>query len=396
MYDVGIRCTILRIQYEKQSPEFLKVRDFVYFNKQDLIYTFISFESENSFMNEIFDITEWSEQFWLNTGGTRNKKIVSNSIGEFYYFKQSFFKPGRDYKFEFWSEIIACQLGEILGFEILKYHLGYDASNIGCLSKSMHLPNEELKEGGKFLQAFDNTFNPETKEGRKHYTFELINISLKEFDLDQYLPNLIDIIIFDSVIGNGDRHQENWAFISESSIFEKSLKVTLDPESIKNLPKIIQNFLRKRLFENGSDKLNSDGHRAKLFFSKIKSFAPIYDNGSSLGRELSEQQIQTYLSNEDRLLKYVKDGVAEIHWQNKKLRHFDLIKQIKESYPEQVLKTISRIRINYDSQKLKHILDVVDKDLPKKFAGCKLSVDRKEFILKTVSLRIGLLVEVLK
>jgi hypothetical protein len=41
-------------------------------------------------MEKLYDITFWSEQPWLNTGGTRNKKIYLNPAdNELYYFKQS-------------------------------------------------------------------------------------------------------------------------------------------------------------------------------------------------------------------------------------------------------------------------------------------------------------------
>ena len=54
-------------------------------------------------MAELYNISDWSEQSWWNTGGTRDKKIYLNpDDGELYYFKQSFKKGQRDFKHEFW------------------------------------------------------------------------------------------------------------------------------------------------------------------------------------------------------------------------------------------------------------------------------------------------------
>lgn len=52
-------------------------------------------------MPKIFNISDWDEQSWLCTGGTRDKKVYLNSEdGELYCFKQSFNKGNRNYKHE--------------------------------------------------------------------------------------------------------------------------------------------------------------------------------------------------------------------------------------------------------------------------------------------------------
>jgi hypothetical protein len=70
----------------------------------------------------LYNITEeWNEQPWFSTGGTRAKKYLQSPDSKFYYFKRSQLKPGKDYRFEFWSEIIAYELGTQLGFNMLRY-----------------------------------------------------------------------------------------------------------------------------------------------------------------------------------------------------------------------------------------------------------------------------------
>ncbi len=111
-------------------------------------------------MAKLYNITEWSEQPWLNTGGTRNKKNYLNPAdNELYYFKQSLKREKKDYKYEFWSEIIAYEIGQMCGFNILPYHVAVRGKEVGCISKSMINPDkEELVEGGRYIQAFDNSF----------------------------------------------------------------------------------------------------------------------------------------------------------------------------------------------------------------------------------------------
>ena len=60
--------------------------------------------------------------------------------------------------------------------------------------------DEELIEGGKYLQAYENSFNPELKESRELYSLQLIENSLEKFKLGEYMEQIIEIIIFDSII----------------------------------------------------------------------------------------------------------------------------------------------------------------------------------------------------
>lgn len=159
-------------------------------------------------MPQIFDITNWNEQRWLNTGGTRNKKVYVNpDDNELYYFKQSLKREKKDYKYEFWSEIIAYEVGEMCGFNILPYHIAIRGNEVGCISKSMISANEELVEGGRYIQALDSTFNPEDVKLRHQYTFELITASLAFVGLKSTIQILLTCwyLIHSLVIAIGTR-----------------------------------------------------------------------------------------------------------------------------------------------------------------------------------------------
>jgi hypothetical protein len=201
-------------------------------------------------MAKLYDISNWNEQSWWNTGGTRDKKIYLNpEDNELYYFKQSFKKGQRDYKHEFWSEIIASEIGIMLGFNVLEYNIAIRGKITGCISKSMiNQTSEELIEGGKYLQAFDNTFNPENVKLRNQYNFELIVNALTSFQKENHLKDLVETIIFDALIGNSDRHQENWAIINVHSVlsevakqFEQDVKTGV----IETLPNWLKVIIKK-------------------------------------------------------------------------------------------------------------------------------------------------------
>ena len=113
-------------------------------------------------MPNLFEITaEWSPQPWFSTGGTRAKKYLQSPDGKYYYFKRSQYKDpvneklGKDFKYEFWSEIIAFEIGDLLGFNVLKYDIATEGEIMGCICESMvNSEQEELIEGVKYLQGF--------------------------------------------------------------------------------------------------------------------------------------------------------------------------------------------------------------------------------------------------
>lgn len=89
-------------------------------------------------MADFYDITTWNEKPWYQTGGTRNKVIVENPENQKdYYFKTSLKRELKDYQYEYWSEIMASEVGIHLGFDMLKYDIAFNRGEMGCISQSM-------------------------------------------------------------------------------------------------------------------------------------------------------------------------------------------------------------------------------------------------------------------
>ncbi len=348
-------------------------------------------------MAKLYNITDWNEQPWLNTGGTRNKKVYVNPAdNELYYFKQSLKKERKDYKYEFWSEIIASEVGEMCGFNVLPYHVAIRGNDVGCISKSMINPaNEELVEGGRYIQAFDNTFNPEDRSLRHQYSFELVTASLAFIGLQKYYREFVEMLVFDALIGNSDRHQENWAIINGHSRFSKSLSViefVLEREKyFKKLPKMVQTILKTIYMTNG--KLRPQFRRVRLSLPKDNRFSPIYDSGCSFGRELLDDKVLEMLKDQKQIEKYARRGESEIHWQNKKVSHFALLSNLlkEEDFKLMVQNPIKRVLEKFDPKKLDELISKVDVDLPPECQYIKIPSERKELICKLVLSRFNLL-----
>lgn len=352
---------------------------------------------------QFIDTSDWQELSWYSSGGTRAKKILQAPDGAEYYFKCSEKKLDesgtliKEYKYEFWNEIIAYQLGKALGLNILRYDIAVFGNEIGCLSPKMNkTDDEQLIEVGRFMTALNEKFLPENNKARKEYTFQLLEKTIKEFNLSKYWELFFQTLLFDAIIGNTDRHQENWAFLGKTTFFEKGLELAkADIVKKRNAETFL--FL-KNLFKKEKEKLNPElyGKNLKLVDSNINSFAPIYDSGSSLVRELLDSKIDHFLNNEDALEKYINKGFAELHWNKEKLNHFLLVENLlKSSYIEVVKKSAGFLE-NWNEDLVLLILNNLDKDLPEKWHDFRIPNNRKNLITKIVSLRSEKLKNLLK
>ena len=339
-------------------------------------------------MAKFYDITEWNEKPFFNTKGTRNKCVVSNPEDDcVYFFKTSMLKEGKDYKPEFWSEIISSEVGRSLGFDVLEYNIAKHESEIGCISKSMNTEEECLTEGVSILTGYDNTYKPQNKESYSAYTFHFIKSAIESFNLGEQIEDIIKTIIFDSIIGNSDRHQENWGFITPY----KETELT-NEEANHIFSKLKDRFKQIKDFLSKNEELKNPNGHVKMKILKMEGrYSPIYDSGCCLAREKSEDAVKQMLNDDIMFDSFINRGKSEIRWGNDgiKLNHFELIKNIRVEYQEIVDNIINNVISLYDENKIRDIIFNIDKELPndlRKEYG--LSSYRKELIFKLIKERI--------
>jgi hypothetical protein len=347
------------------------------------------------------DITEWNKKMYSSTGGTRAKNIYVNSED----FKEYFFKGSKKmadgsfkYTSEFWSEIVASKVGQWLGFNVLDYNIGFDVNDeqqIGCLSKSMIDYSENLlSEGIAYLSGHDPKYNPETDESR--YTFNFIQEALNGFALSAHKEKFIQMLIFDSIIGNSDRHQENWGFITKFKETIEELDIQIATKN--SLGKIFSRF-KKGLAQSLSDETKKSNNPNLLRTTGLLAktdFSPIYDSGCCLGRELLDDRIELYFKDEQAIKSYILRGRSEVRWtEGRKPKHFELLENLYNLYPKVFQEVKANILKEYSKEKLEILINNIDINVPPEYQNLKLSEKRKQLMVKLVSLRIEKLLSII-
>lgn len=260
-----------------------------------------------------------------------------------YYWKESL----RRYPLEFWSEVLAYHIGAVMNvrvppcFPATYTSMKGEPVRVGSLSLSLVEPREEeeLLHGGDLLSEIKEDYD--RKKGTNH-SVQLIIKALRVLigDVSLY-REFFRQLVFDSLIGNTDRHQDNWGV---------KFKWTDDDPKFEVLP--------------------------------------AFDNGTSLGRELTEAKIQSCLKNPVELEAFINRGTAHVRWEDdgvlEQVSHEELMRRHLEAFPKS-RDTFTEI-IEFDEAALKravrrvfHLSHHASPDL-----AVALSDEREEFIVRVI------------
>lgn len=299
------------------------------------------------------------------SGGSRPRiTLVHQKTGQKYFFKTYSHNPR-----EVWAECLASHLGQVLGVpmqqlvikrassqmvKILKTNFPDNLPKkwipIGTLARNIFLHDEEIIYGEKIV-------------GTKSDALELSSIS-KAISNQYYAPedllqSFAEMIIFDALIGNMDRHHENWGIV----------------ETLRYKQQLL--FGKKQLVDE-------------------RHFVPLYDHGSSLLFELDDDLVDRFLADETLFCtkyvfgskySFVKDAMG------KESNVFEVIKQnieAKSDWGKRFIKTIKKLA---PMSKLEVAKELVKMPNSSEF---DYSNDRKELLFRSILIRHKALVDMLE
>ena len=214
------------------------------------------------------------------------------------------FKYPRVGRGEHWAEKIAAEVAGLLEVSFARVELAVFRGDRGSAAETIAGNYLELVHGNEVLE---NAFPPyDSKDRNFHlsdHTLENIWLALdgafeNAADAIEAKRRLASYLVLDAVIGNTDRHSENWG--------------------------ILRNLDESR---------------------RVESLAPSYDHGSSLGRELMDMRRDLYIS-ENRVGEYVERGRGQIHWFGDDRRGpspLELVRLATPCYPDLFIPAITKL-----------------------------------------------------
>lgn len=288
---------------------------------------------------EEVDITGWpqSEEHPYFPEGSRDKRLLHCPdpapqpwliAGHPYLFKKS----RNVYPDQFWAEVVASRLARLTRVPVPPAYAAKDSEARECaalIEWFWGYPNSSPQgflSGGLFMQTLIADFDH--KRGTQH-NFESIQLLSRFFSNPSnragvprlqtgWLDDWARMLTFDALIGNTDRHQENWGFV----------------------------FTR-----------NNDG-------SISFALSPAFDNGTSLGHERPPSQFARFRQNKE-LQRYIQRGRHHLKWQlhdKKSCGHLELLQKILQQSP--ATRTAMLSVLDFDPAALHHaILPLCDMTL---------------------------------
>ena len=244
-------------------------------------------------MPDVYPIVEVQRESVSETEemGSKTKFWYLDPIDEIEYWLFKFPRPNTG---EHWAEKIAAEVAALLEIPHAKVELAKFSGEKGSVTQSFAHADQELVHGNQMLEIAVHGYD--LKRTYRQSSHNLVNIwqVMDYFFVEPEAAGraklrLAEYVVLDALIGNTDRHHENWGILRE----------------------------------------RKDDHW-------IGFVAPSFDHASSLGRELQDEQRDRRLA-ENRLGDYVEKGRGAIYWSEADRRGpspLELVRQATRKYPE--------------------------------------------------------------
>ncbi|GED34867.1 HIRAN domain-containing protein [Brevibacillus centrosporus] len=279
----------------------------------------------------IIDVSSWKQDPREYGAGERAKEwLIDPGTG-----KLAMFKIPREDRGEHWAEKLCSEFAKVLDFPCADVNIAVRNGVIGCLSYFFVDKENGYShfDGGNY---FPNDYDFEKNAG---YNLQLIRTVMDQLDTSEQklFQEFLYIIVFDALVANGDRHQDNWGITRHET-------------------------------------------REEAFIS------PLYDNSATLGRDLNEQRLNELLDSRTEMIRYISRSKSKIGWDNVRCqKHFILVKELTREYPEEMHGLLERLKLLNDS-----IVEEVLNKMPKTI----MTDIQKQFVIQFVKERRDILIRI--
>ena len=236
---------------------------------------------------------------------------------------------------EHWAEKIAERLAIELKIACAPVEFAEFRGSRGSATKSFAFEGSALHHGNEVLQQVISDYDPEKTFHQSAHTLDSIFCALDKIFVSPEIARqakirISEYLVLDALIGNTDRHHENWGILRERA---------------------------------GDD---------------WKGFvAPSFDHASSLGRELLDERRDRLLS-EGRVGQYVEKGHGAIYWSGGEKRAsspLELVRRAVQRYPDLFQPAL---------KKLKRLDESTTRDLISRVPDSWMTFSAREFAVALI------------
>lgn len=259
------------------------------------------------------------------------------------------FKEARKNTGEDWSEKLASEIAELMGLKTHHAELAVWDGKRGCAVKSFLPSRFSLVHGNELLGGLLSGYDSEKTHGQADHTVEnIVNVLEKIFSAGSRRANVsskfIGYLVFDALVGNTDRHHQNWG-------------ITI------------------KLVEHEEHDL------------QIHGLAPTFDHASSLGRELTDEARARYLKEQtiERYTLKARGGIFENADSSRGMSPISLAALLAIRYP-QFFKPWQTCVKDINPDDFKMLVEQIPSD--------RISIQGKEFALALLSKNTELLLNI--
>ena len=216
------------------------------------------------------------------------------------------FKEARPNTGEDWAEKVAAEFAKHIGMWAAEVELATYVRTRGCISKNFIRTQigEALVHGNEVLavniKGYDKAKIAKQSDHTVHNIVGAISRLFPGGLAEPLLMRLAEYMVFDALIGNTDRHHENWGL---------NLRLGKDPRAF------------------------------------VMGVAPSFDHASALGRECLDERAAKLL-DEGRVPQYVNAGRGGVYWEplgNKGANPLALVKLAAGRYPTYFAPALAKV-----------------------------------------------------
>lgn len=280
-----------------------------------------------------YEILQYKKDFIftneINNKGSREKRTVIDTNK----MKKAMFKYQLYECSESCSEKVSYEIANVLDYECAEIEFAKDENGVlGILN--YFFSDKNKNQTHMDIISYINRNNVSREE---FYTVDNIKKCLDKID-KKLFGGFIRIMVFDALVGEQDRHEENWGL----TCIDGKYKIS-----------------------------------------------PLYDNGCSLLREFyNEENAQRYYSGERSFEAFINRSKTYICKDSRrKYKHFELIKELYTEYTTIVTKEINNLKKLTDD-KINSIINKIPKDI--------ITEKHKEYMIKYVKIRRDILLSIIE